>query len=67
LALEALFWRVTGTILGTVPPATYRRHYPDLLSQLNDPPKRSDGIVETCRENGCFKKLEEILKAMGSP
>jgi hypothetical protein len=46
---------------------TLTRHYPDLLSQLNDPPKRSDGIVETCRENGCFKKLEEILKAMGSP
>ena len=36
------------------------------MSQVNDPPKPSDRVVETCRENDSFKKFEDLRQA-GAP
>jgi hypothetical protein len=61
LALDTLFWRVAGTIVGTVPPRDdCCRRASDWLSQSTIHPDISfDRIVETNKKNGCFKKVEE--------
>jgi hypothetical protein len=59
LALDTLFWRVSWTIVGTVP--TTRRvspPLPDWLSRSTSHLTSSDRIVETSRKNGCFKEFE---------
>jgi hypothetical protein len=61
LALNTLFWRVSGTIVGTAPYATsVAADAPDRLSQATIHLTPSDRIVEPCRKNGGVKKFEEL-------
>jgi hypothetical protein len=63
LALDTLFWRVAGTIVGTVPPRDECRHVRrNWLSQSTIHLDILDRIVETSRKNGCFKKFEDVLE-----
>jgi len=67
LALDTLFWRVSGTIVGTVPYATtVAADAPDRLSQATGHLTPSDRIVETRRKNGCVKKFEDVREAGAS-